>query len=174
MKLAIIGKMGSGKSTCADYLNKNHNFKILSFGGPVKKYAKEIFNDTTKNRKLIQDFAQKIKEIDQDVWVNYLLRNVKDSENIVIDDLRFPNEYSALEKVGFKFIKLNISDNFQIERLKKTYPENYNNHISRRNDISESFVNLLQADYFFNVNEGTESKLNSSLDNIVKNLNIKD
>lgn len=170
MKLAIIGKMGSGKSTCADYLHKKHNFKILSFGEPVKKYAKEIFNDTTKNRKLIQDFAQKIKEIDPDVWVNYLLRNVKDSENIVIDDLRFPNEYSALEKVGFKFIKLNISDNFQIERLKKTYPENYNNHISRRNDISESFVNLLQADYFFNVNEGTESKLNSSLDNIVKKL----
>ena len=99
---------------------------------------------------------------------------MKDSENIVIDDLRFPNEYSALEKAGFKFIKLNISDEFQIERLKKTYPENYNNHISRRNDISESHVDLLNADYFFNVNEGTQSKLNSSLDNIVKNFNIKD
>lgn len=174
MKLAIIGKMGSGKSTCADYLNKNHNFKILSFGGPVKKYAKEIFNDDTKNRKLIQDFAQKIKEIDPDVWVNYLLRNIKDSENIVIDDLRFPNEYSALQKAGFKFIKLIISDKFQIERLKKTYPDNYSNHISRRNDISESYINLLKADYFFNVDTETESKLNSSLDNIVKNFNIKD
>ena len=170
MKLALIGKMGSGKSTCADYLNKNHNFKILSFGEPVKKYAKEIFNDTTKNRQLIQDFAQKIKEIDQDVWVNYLLRNVKYSENIVVDDLRFPNEYAALEKAGFKFIKLIISNKFQIERLKKTYPNNYNNHISRRNDISESYINLLQADYFFNMNHYTETKLNSCLDNIVKKL----
>tara|TARA_B110000977_G_C10984369_1_gene457370 strand:- start:141 stop:665 length:525 start_codon:yes stop_codon:yes gene_type:complete len=174
MKLAIIGKMGSGKSTCAEYLNKNHDFKILSFGGPVKKYVQEIFNDTTKNRELIQTFAQKIKEIDKDVWVNHLLRNIKDSENIIIDDVRFPNEYNALEKAGFKFIKLNITDEFQIERLIDTYPENYNSHISRCGDISESYVDLLHADYFYNVNKKTESKLNSSLDNIVKNLDIKD
>ena len=175
MKIAILGKMGSGKSTSANYLKEKYNFEIHSFGYPVKKFAKEIFNDHSKNRKLIQDFAQKIKEIDPDVWIKYLINNVDLKKNIVIDDLRFPNEYSVLKKNGFKIIKLSISDEFQEIRLKNTYPDNYQLHIERKNDISESYTDTIPFDYLYNVTSNSIEDLHRFLDNIIKiNLNIKD
>ena len=170
MKVAIIGKMGSGKSTCAKYLEDKYNFKIHSFGGPVKKYAKEIFNEKDKNRELIQTFAQKIKEIDNDVWVKYLINDINHLDNIVVDDLRFPNEYSVLKKEGFTIIKLIISEKFQEKRIKQTYPNNYLSHLTRRNDISESYTDSLDADYNFNISESSENNYEEFLDNIIKNL----
>lgn len=50
MRIAFIGKICSGKSYAAKYLQDNHNFEILSFGEPVKKYATEIFNLKFKDR----------------------------------------------------------------------------------------------------------------------------
>lgn len=43
---------------------------------------KEIFGVEWKDRELIQDFAEKVKEIDRDVWINML-----DKDNVVIDDV---------------------------------------------------------------------------------------
>lgn len=168
MKFAIIGKMGSGKSTCANYLKDIHNFEIHSFGGPVKKYALEIFNEKNKNRKLIQDFAQKIKEIDNDVWVKYLLDKADLTKNIIVDDLRFPNEYKALKDNGFKIIKLTISEELQEKRLIETYPENYRIHLERRNDISESYTDSLPFDYEIIVDNKSRDELFGILYNIVK------
>jgi len=171
MKIAIIGKICSGKSTCAQYLRDKYDFKIHSFGAPVKKYAKEIFNEKLKNRKLIQEFAQKIKEIDNDVWVNYLLNNINMNDNIIIDDLRFPNEYSALKKKGFIIVKLLISKEFQEERIKITYPQNYTTHLNRLNDISESFTDSLLEDYSFTVTEKSEDSLENFIDQLITKIN---
>ena len=139
MKIAIIGKMGSGKTTLAKYIKNNYNYKILSFANPVKKYANEIFNIKVKDRAILQDFAQKIKEIDPDVWVNYLIRQIT-TDNIVVDDLRFPNEYDALKKLGFIFIKLEIEPEFQNQRLKETYKTSYKEHIKRNVKKNSIFI----------------------------------
>ena len=167
MKIAIIGKICSGKSYLANYLKDKHNFEILSFGEPVKKYAKEIFNLKFKNREIIQKFAQSVKEIDNDVWVKYLINNLdkhKD-KHIVIDDLRFKNEQFALKKRGFIFIKLEIIKDYQIERIKKTYPDHYDVHISRLNDISEN--NTLEYDYEFKITKESEDQLIKFIDTIL-------
>jgi len=167
MKIAIIGKICSGKSYLANYLKDKHNFEILSFGEPVKKYAKEIFNLKFKNREIIQKFAQSVKEIDNDVWVKYLINNLdkhKD-KHIVIDDLRFKNEQLALKKRGFIFIKLEIIKDYQIERIKKTYPDHYDVHISRLNDISEN--NTLEYDYEFKITKESEDQLIKFIDTIL-------
>ena len=175
MKIALLGKMGSGKSTCAKYLKEKYNFEIHSFGSPVKKFAKEIFNDNTKNRSLIQDFAQKVKEIDPNVWVNYLINNANFSKNIVVDDLRFPNEFEVLKANGFLIIKLDISKEFQELRLKTTYPDNFQTHLNRRNDISESFTDILENDYIYKVDSDNIENLYSFLDSIIHNyFSIKD
>ena len=175
MKIALLGKMGSGKSTCAQYLKEKYNFEIHSFGSPVKKFAKEIFNDNTKNRSLIQDFAQKVKEIDPNVWVNYLINNVDFDKKIVVDDLRFPNEFEILKNNGFIIIKLDISKEFQELRLKTTYPDNFQIHLNRRNDISESFTDVLEHDYIYKVDSNNIKNLYSFLDSIIdKYFSIKD
>lgn len=168
MKIAIIGKICSGKSYLANYLKDKHNFEILSFGEPVKKYAKEIFNLKFKNREIIQKFAQSVKEIDNDVWVKYLINNLDKHKHkhIVIDDLRFKNEQFALKKRGFIFIKLEIIEDFQIERIKKTYPDHYNVHINRLNDVSEN-NNILEYDYEFKITKESEGQLIKFIDTIL-------
>ena len=43
MIIGIIGAIGSGKDTIADYLVKNHGFTRLSFAGKVKDVAAIVF-----------------------------------------------------------------------------------------------------------------------------------
>ena len=170
MRIAFIGKICSGKSYAAKYLQDNHDFELLSFGEPVKRYATEIFNLKFKDRQIIQDFAQNIKNIDPDVWVNYLIRKlnmIDDSKNIVIDDLRFHNEQYALRKLGFKFIYLYIDDNFQLKRIKETYKTDASKHIQRRYDISECNIDQLDNDYSININSTTQHKLTALLESII-------
>jgi len=194
MIIAITGKMCSGKSTVANYLKERYNFKICSFGEPVKRYAALIFGDNTKNRPIIQDFAQKIKELDEDVWVNYLLRNIdqndnqddnqndiqndnqndiqddNQNDNIVIDDLRFPNEYDALHKRGVAIIKIDIDRAFQIHRLKETYPNNYDCHISRIDNISETHIDNIKENFLFKSTSESEGLIYTFIDNIINKL----
>tara|TARA_B100001093_G_scaffold517557_1_gene599434 strand:- start:1525 stop:2052 length:528 start_codon:yes stop_codon:yes gene_type:complete len=172
MKIAFIGKICSGKSTFANHLKNNHDFEILSFGEPVKRHCKDIFGLENKNREIIQDFAQKVKEIDFDVWVKYLTRKLDSLEkkNIVIDDLRFPNEYTVLKDRGFFFIKLEISKPLQIQRIKNLYKDSYKTHIDRLENISESYVDTLEADYTIDI--GTDSvDIKHTIANILKKLN---
>jgi len=170
MKIAFIGKICSGKSYAAKYLQANHDFEILSFGDPVKRYATEIFNLKFKDREIIQDFGQILKNIDTDVWVNHLIRkfNTLDkSKNIVIDDLRFKNEQKALQKLGFIFVYLHIEDKFQLERIKNTYKINVSKHIERRFNSSECEMTWLDRDYYININSVTENKLISLIEEII-------
>lgn len=170
MKIALIGKMCSGKSTIANYLKNNYNYKILSFGQPVKQYATEIFGLKNKNRAIIQDFAQKVREIDDEVWIKYLIRKYREENysNIVVDDVRFPKELKALKQEGFVIIKINITKEFQIERIKNTYIENYENHIDRTNDISESYIEQLSAEYSYDMNKNTEKLIYNFIENILQ------
>ena len=96
MKIAITGKICSGKSTLANIIKDKLKLNKYSFADNVKKYAKELFDMSYKDRKLIQDFAEKLKEIDNTIWIKQLDKNIKDKDNIIIDDLRFENEYNYL------------------------------------------------------------------------------
>ena len=93
MKIAFSGPICSGKSTMSKYLQEEYNCKIISFAQPVKTYCTEIFEMKNKDRKLLQTFADKCKEINPFVWVNLaekeILKNI--NKNIIIDDLRYPN-----------------------------------------------------------------------------------
>ena len=127
-RVAIIGKLGSGKTTFADSLSK-YGYVKMSFAKKLKDIVIELFPESDKsgdkNRHLLQSLAEKIKEIDENVWVHY------------IDDCRFYNEYKALKDIGFKFIYLDYSDDIILDHLMKRYPLNYNDHISRRGHVSE-------------------------------------
>ena len=56
MKIAITGKMGSGKSYLADKISNKYGFYIASFAGRVKELAKELFNMVGKDRGLLINF----------------------------------------------------------------------------------------------------------------------
>ena len=83
------------------------------------------------------DIGTKMREIDEDVWENYILKETKDEEFCIIDDLRFQNELNLLEKNGWRIIFLNISKELQIMRIKELYSHNYEDHIKNMNHLSE-------------------------------------
>jgi len=143
VKIAISGKMCSGKSFCSKIIQQRYpQFQIFSFASKLKSVARDLFSDqfeivpgkeqTTsqmhKNRNLYVDVGQKMREIDPNVWTNYVLKETRGVNFAIIDDLRFKNEMDALKSDGWKLIRLNINRDQQIRRLKSTYI-NSNEHI---------------------------------------------
>ena len=139
MKIAITGKMCSGKTTLANMIMQiDSRYEKLSFGDKVKDIAYDLFHmdPQIKDRTLLTGIGTKMREIDSNVWINYILNQTKHKQYCIIDDLRYQNEYESLAKDGWIIIQLNISDKLQEERIKKLY-SNYEDHLQNRNHSSE-------------------------------------
>ena len=140
MKIAITGKMCSGKTTLSNYLcSVEPRFVVFSFGKKVKEVATDLFdmNPLIKDRTLLTSIGQKMREINPDVWISYVIKQTKGIEYCLIDDLRYQNEYEALARDNWKIIQLNISDELQEQRIREIYPDNYEDHLKNRNHLSE-------------------------------------
>lgn len=158
MKIAICGGICSGKSTLSQLFAARYNLHVYSFASNVKKYALELFDMKYKNRVLIQDFAEKMKEIDENIWIRLLDKEIDKIDNIVIDDLRFENELRYLRDKGFVIIRINIEKISQIKRLIKTYPDTWKEHEERLTHVSE--LNRINFDVDFDINSDDTSFTN--------------
>jgi dephospho-CoA kinase len=152
MKIAIAGRMASGKTTMADWLVDNHDYHKVSLAGKVKEIASDLFGMQEKDRPLLQQIGMKMREIRPSVWIDYVIDLGNHHENIVIDDVRFVNEAKALSEAGWKVVRLVIDEDLQKERLMKTY-EDWEIHWNNRNDNSETEVDLIDENHIWaNVN----------------------
>lgn len=134
MKIAITGKIGSGKTTMVNYILNEFpelKFKKLSFAGKIKEIATDLFemDPLNKNRELMIQIGTKIREIDPDIFVKHLIKQTLNNDNYLIDDLRFLNEYKILKDNGWFLIKININSESQKNRLQRTYPDTWESHI---------------------------------------------
>ena len=77
-------------------------------------------------------------------WIKLLDKEINGLDNIIIDDLRFQNELEYLKSQNFFIIKIKITKEEQIERIKNIYKDNYQEHIDRLEHISE--LNNLKSD----------------------------
>ena len=161
LRIAFSGKMQVGKTTSADYLVQKYGFNKLSFAGKLKEIAKDLwpeqFECGQKPRKLLQDLGMKMREIDQDVWVKYLVRIVRSlpkESNIVVDDLRFMNEYKVLKNEGFFIVRI----------VREVPPSPFDDHPSEKEVEQMPYDLLLQ-------NTGTLDMLYEKLDKIMEMLN---
>jgi len=169
MKIAISGPMCSGKSTMAKLIcSLDDNYKIYSFGQKIKDLAKELFDmGDIKDRSLLINIANKMKEINQNVWINYILKECKDEDFCIIDDLRFENELNVLNNSDdWHFIVLQVPKEERIRRIKELYPENYEDHIKNMNDISEKgLIDFpLGKTLYINWGDGEENILQSLME----------
>ena len=147
MKIAICGKMASGKTTLADWFVEHHDFLKISLAAKVKNVAKDLFGMTHKDRRLLQQIGMKMREIKEDVWIDYLINlQVDEGENLIVDDVRFINEAKKLKSAGWIVIRINIDDELQRDRLKSTYPDDWEVHWDSRGDASEVEVEHINID----------------------------
>lgn len=150
-KIAISGKMASGKSYLAQSLVEDSDYSIYSLGGKVKDIAYDLFKMSPdhKDRPLLQGIGMKMRDLQPDVWITYVLVEADDSEGpVVCDDVRFVNEAKQFKDAGWLLVKLKIDDDLQLKRLQNAYPDNWESHWSNRTDPSETEVDDIPEDWF--------------------------
>ena len=117
MKIAIYGPMCSGKTTVASIIQDyDTRYSIYSFGKKIKDLAIELFQMEGKNRSLLINIADKMREIDEDVWAKYIIQQTKNKDYCIIDDLRFQNELDYLD--DWKIICLTTPKEVRLCRIK--------------------------------------------------------
>jgi len=119
--IGLSGKKGSGKTTVAMTLVGNWGFVRLSFADKLKRICSEMFpdiavGDKEEFRRVLQRVGTNFRQIQPYCWINYLLRKISPSmKRVVIDDVRYRNEYSALKSLGFKLVRLERNDRLRRE-----------------------------------------------------------
>jgi dephospho-CoA kinase len=159
MKIGICGRMASGKTTLANELEKQflrqrkvaleENVCQMSLAGKVKEIARDLFFMQGKDRPLLQKIGMKMREIEENVWLDYVLESANRQLGIVIvDDVRFINEAVTMKENEWIMIKIVVDEETQLERLKKTYPYDWERHWENRNNPSESQVDHILDEVF--------------------------
>ena len=160
MKIAISGPAGSGKTTFAEFFVKKYGFTRTGFANAVKKVGMDEYGLTyeeafghNKNRTVLQEIGHGHRvKYGERYWVDKLLEQINGMDNVIIDDVRYLNEYQTLKDNGFIMVRINASEPIRRSRIPKTFPENPN-HPSEieLNDVEDWHVIIL--------NEGSLSKL---------------
>jgi hypothetical protein len=145
MRIALVGKMRSGKTTAKNYLVEQHGFTPMAFAGPVKELAAEVMDlvegylgfggiawdrekiERRKSEPAIRSLLQLLGTdigrgmYGENVWVTKLLNELEPGVSYVIDDARFPNEADALRKEGFVIVKLQRPETDRLEQVYSEY-----------------------------------------------------
>lgn len=134
--IGLTGPAGSGKSTAAEYLEREHGYKRMRFATPLKDALRRVLRAALVDDHTIERMIEgDLKEVPQTVllgrtpryamqrlgtewgrhcigdnfWVN-LLRHataaLPDDTRIVVEDVRFLNEAMMLRENGGKIIRM--------------------------------------------------------------------
>lgn len=177
LKIALTGKMRSGKDEVARRLMYEHGFEFpIGFGDMLKFYADKVYchtvNTEAKQRRMYQVFGQACREYDPDVWIRHVEFSVnkaldkRSTRGIVISDLRQPNEYDWCKRNGFVIVRVTAPDEIRLERAKQA------GDIFEADDLAhetESYVDSFEVDYEI-VNDGSLDELYAKVDELVAKL----
>jgi len=139
MKIALVGKAGSGKSTVAKFFVERLGYRKLAFADAVKATAEFVFKRAMvkpKDRVLLQWLGDGCRQFDENVWINHLgllLHGVESQyrknqvfyNGLVIDDVRYPNEATFLKQNGFSIVKL-VGRGYELSKEEALHPSERN------------------------------------------------
>jgi dephospho-CoA kinase len=162
-KIAFLGKMYSGKTECAKYL-ETIGYKILSFAEPMKQDIVELvqkrapwvdrkYLDEHKAafRKVLQGYGTETMKsiLGDDCWARIACQEAIKYENATVDDMRFLIEaLTWRELTGGIVVKLVCPDSVRRKRLESKFgPFTDNEWIEMNNHQSETEVDQITPDY---------------------------
>lgn len=121
-RVAIAGKMGSGKSAVAAHLARRLGARRTSFARKVRAVVADVYGPGhEKDRRLLTGVGMGLRRVDPDTWVNAVRRATAGAGAWVLDDLRFPNELAALRGDGWLLVRLAVDDGVRARRLAARY-----------------------------------------------------
>lgn len=174
MRIALSGLKRSGKDTVGSYLIQNYSCKRFAFADEVKRLARELFpEEFVQNDKpvdLLQWLGNTMRQRNPDVWINRLatiIQLTKDPvPNIVVTDVRYPNEVQALKKLGFTIVKVQVPVEVSVERCKAT-EINFTEELLLHESEQLAQSNEQYYDYVIE-NTGTLEELYSKVEEMVE------
>jgi hypothetical protein len=123
--IGLCGKIASGKSTAASYLETRYGFKRVRFAGPLKAMMAALGLSHAEIEGHLKErpcdllggktprFAMQTlgtewgrNLIDSELWVRAWLRATEGWPLVVADDVRFPNEAKAVRDAGGLLIRI--------------------------------------------------------------------
>ena len=180
MKIAVFGKMRSGKDTVGAILIDEYNFIRFAFGDGIGKIIQEYFPEDWakgKPRKHYQHIGQQLRELNPDVWIDYLLRTVEKYEgncsllgqcpkNIIVTDGRQKNEAEKLKAQGYTIIKIVADEKKRIERIIASGDKFKYEQLFHETELQ---VDEIEADYVI-YNNGSFKELKDNVQKIINEL----
>lgn len=184
MKVALVGKMRSGKDTIAEYAEEKYDFTRFAFGDGIREVARMLFPDQMKNgnkpRSLLQGIGQTMRQFDNNVWVNKCFNIINgeidfhgifnDGFRPIITDLRQPNEFAKCKEEGFITIKVHCDDEIRIKRILE---KNDNFDKKDLEHETEMHIDAYNCDFIIH-NNGSLEDLYRQFDNIVREINLNE
>ena len=114
LRIALSGKMASGKSTLARELERRLPGCVrLSFASAIRAIIVALHGPgRTKDRALLTGIGTLHRSFDPDTWLNVVRREAAACPPdcpLVLDDLRFQNELAGLRRDGWVVVRLRAS-----------------------------------------------------------------
>lgn len=147
MIIGLSGRMGSGKDTAAEIIRElTGDYEIKRFAGKLKDVAQLLtgipaadFNrQEVKQKHLGEEWGMTVRQLlqrlgtdavrnglNENAWVLALFADYKGSENWVIPDCRFPNEYDAIKKRGGIVVRVERGERLQNVHPSESALDNY-------------------------------------------------
>ena len=174
LKIAVSGKMGSGKNLFLDIARK------LSFAESFKeiKFAKEIYNISyqiqnylglppEKDGNLLQFLGKHYRDKEGgDFWVNKCFEiNKPFDTSVIITDLRYPEELEAVQREGFITIRILRQIELRLNNLG-------NRNLNHESETALDHLPNSAFDYTIN-NNGTLELFESAVSQILREVRRK-
>jgi uridine kinase len=152
-RIAFAGPMCSGKTTLANVLVDDFSYSKASFARLLKDTATMLYGPMTKNnesRKILQEMSDDLKKWDKDLFITHLLLDIEDytksgHRTVVVDDLRYKQEYEVLKNNGFTIIGVGCREDERLRRIYSLYPDT---EAERFTHVSEVEWRDMKMDYW--------------------------
>lgn len=127
-RIALFGPMCVGKTHIAKWLEEEYGYTRIAFADELKRIAKEMLGvekKDAKSRVIYQQLGDTMRALYDDVWIKPVLDKVAryPKRAWVVDDVRYVNEYEALEKAGFIMARVTVPERIRQERIRLLYPD---------------------------------------------------
>ncbi|MBI4170892.1 MAG: AAA family ATPase [Candidatus Aenigmarchaeota archaeon] len=177
--IGIVGPIGSGKDTAADYIAEKYGYTIFSFRDAVREVAEKegLEPDRENMQKVSREYRDKYGE---QVFAQIILEKIRASkcEKALVKELRTSGDVKTIWnsfKTEMKIIKVVMPARLRFERMKsRGRPgdpitlEEFNQQEKREEELG--YTKAFNFTDFIIFNTGTKEELYEQVDKAMKSL----